>query len=150
MKGRKAQYYRCAAPIFSRSHDKNDREEGPRGHKCTLRDPTRVLTCTVRLILSAWERASLPTKERARRCQCAVATRELLESGFEGVVVRCFTQDLRSASSTSGSTTHSDFRHTVDNSLITRYRARSSIRFSRNDSGLLIDRYVRFFKTSAT
>src|SRR6185295_4161152 len=133
-----------------RSHDWNDCEAGPRSHRCTLRDPARVLTCNVRLIFSTWERASLPTKERARRRQCAVATRELLESGFEGVVVRCLTQDLRSASSTSGSTTHSDLRHTVDSSLITRYRARSSIRFSRNESGLLIDRYVRFFKTSAT
>ena len=72
--------------------------------------------------------------------QCAIAARDDLESGLEGAVRVCFEQDCRSASSTNGSTTHSDLRQTVESSLITRYRARSSIRFSRNESGLLIDK----------
>lgn len=79
-----------------------------------------------------------------------MAARDDLDNGLEGAVSVCFVQDWRSASSTNGSTTHSDLRHTVDSSLITRYRARSSILFSRNESGFLIDRYVRFFRTSAT
>src|SRR5262252_8099775 len=82
--------------------------------------------------------------------QCARAAREVLVTGLAGAVRVCLLQDCRRASSTSGSTTHSDLRHTVDSSLITRYRARSSIRFSRNERGLLIDKYVRFLRTSAT
>src|SRR5215467_6863782 len=39
---------------------------------------------------------------------------------------------------------------TVDSSEIRRNRARSSMRFSRNESGLTLLRYTRFLKTSAT
>src|SRR4030095_4865005 len=82
--------------------------------------------------------------------QCASAAREDLVTGLAGAVRVCLLQDWRRASSTNGSTTHSDLRHTLERSLITRYRARSSMRFSRKERGLLIDKYVRFFRTSAT
>src|ERR1700741_5260332 len=95
------------------------------------------------------ERGPLPAKNLAV-LQCASAARDDRVIGLAGAVRVCLLQDWRSASSTNGSTTHSDLRHTVESSLITRYRARSSILFSRNESGLLLYRYVRFLRTSAT
>src|SRR5262245_46673704 len=120
-----------------------------RGHTTALATLTRVPTDCLSFDFRL-EAGLLPAERLTYWLQCAIATREVLVSGLEGAVRVCLLQDWRSASSTSGSTTHSDLRHTVDSSLMTRYRARSSILFSRKESGLLIDKYVRFFNTSAT
>lgn len=66
------------------------------------------------------ERARSQPEGRTSELQCAVAMRDALESGLAGAVRVCFEQHCLKAASTSGSTTHSDLRHTVDISLMTR------------------------------
>src|SRR6266404_3562363 len=80
---------------------------------------TRVLPSVLNFD-SKRKRARSRPNGRAARFQCAVAMRDVLESGLTGAVRVCFEQHCLKAASTSGSTTHSDLRHTVDISLITR------------------------------
>ena len=97
------------------------RDRNWRGAKLRARATlTRVPTDVVSVDFSGSGVASNPTGPTVRS-QCAVAMRDVRESGLTGVAVRvCFEQDCLKAASTIGSTTHSALRQTVDISLMTR------------------------------